>query len=224
MRRMVAPEGARSPCPALEPSAALAEGAGTAGGFRRPAMNWLTILLAVVIGFLTYRAYRNGFVRELVSLCAVVLAVPLAGIFYDDMYPKVEPIVDDQNLASLISFVAIMAGVIIGGQVISHLLKNVVHALNLGMVDHLAGGVFGFVKAVVICQVLLIVLVAFPKPDVTQTIDDSPLATQLIETAPAVLTVLPSNFDATINLFLDGAKAADAKLGPTKTPTPTPAR
>ena len=187
-------------------------------------MNWLTILLAVVIGFLTYRAYRNGFVRELVSLCAVVLAVPLAGIFYDDMYPKVEPIVDDQNLASLISFVAIMAGVIIGGQVISHLLKNVVHALNLGMVDHLAGGVFGFVKAVVICQVLLIVLVAFPKPDVTQTIDDSPLATQLIETAPAVLTVLPSNFDATINLFLDGAKAADAKLGPTKTPTPTPAR
>ena len=76
-------------------------------------MNWVTLLLAVVIGLFTWRAYRNGFVRELVSLSAVILAVPIAGIFYDDMFPKVQPIVDNRPLASLISFIAILGGVII---------------------------------------------------------------------------------------------------------------
>ena len=188
-------------------------------------MNWLTILLAVVIGFLTYRAYRTGFIRELVSLSAVVLAVPIAGVFYDDMFPKVEPIVDDEQLASLISFVAIMAGVIIGGLVVSHLLRNVVHALNLGMVDNVAGAAFGFLKAVLICQVLLVALVTFPNPDLRESVDNSPLATELVETAPVVLTILPSHFDESIGLFLDGAKDVGTKLGagaarPTATPTP----
>jgi membrane protein required for colicin V production len=185
-------------------------------------MNWLTILLAVVIGFLTYRAYRNGFILELVSLSAIVLAIPFAGIFYDNMYPKVQPLVDNQQLASLVSFLAIMAGVIIGGQVAAHLLKNVVEALNLGVIDHTAGALFGFVKGIIICQALLIAFVTFPSPDITGAIDDSPLARQLLDGAPAVLTVLPSHFDESVHYFLDHATTLDQALGSNTTPTPTP--
>ena len=89
-------------------------------------MNWLSLLLVAAIALVTWRAYRTGFVRELVSLGAVILAIPIAGIFYDDMYPKVHPIVDSRLLANLISFLAIFVAVIIGGQVASHLLKRVV--------------------------------------------------------------------------------------------------
>ena len=103
----------------------------------------------------------NGFVRELVSLCAVILAIPVAGVFYDDMYPKVSPIIANDNLAALVSFISILAGVIIGGQVVAHLLKRAVAILNLGTADRLAGGVFGFLKAAVDIQAILISLVAF---------------------------------------------------------------
>jgi membrane protein required for colicin V production len=181
----------------------------------------LTLVLAVAIGFLTYRAYRSGFIRELVSLCAIILAVPFAGIFYDNMYPKVQPLVENQELASLISFLSIMAGVIIGGQVIAHLMKNVVDALNLGVIDHAAGALFGFLKGVVICQVLLIAFVTFPRPDITETIDESPLATQLLDSAPAVLTVLPSHFDESVAFFLKNARTLDQKVGPSPTPSGT---
>ena len=184
-------------------------------------MNWLTVVLALLIGFLTYRAYRNGFVQEFVSLAAVVLSIPLAGIFYDNMFPKVQPIVDDETLASLISFLAIMGGVIIGGQLAAHLLKGFVHALNLGFIDTVGGTLFGFIKGVVISQVLLVALVTFPKPDIQDSIDESPLATQLLEGAPIVLTVLPSHFHDTLATFLDGATTLDKKLGgPGATPTP----
>jgi membrane protein required for colicin V production len=183
-------------------------------------MNWVTVLLVAVIGTMTFRAYRNGFVRELVGLCALILAVPIAGIFYDDMYPKVEPIVDNEKLAALISFVAILGGVIIGGQVLAHVLKRGVAMLNLGGFDRLSGAAFGFVKAVVLCQVVLIVLVVFPSPDLTDDIDNSPAATALLDSAPVVLAILPGKFQKALDAFLDGVKQVSQPGATGRTPTP----
>lgn len=167
-------------------------------------MNWLDIVLLGTIGIVTWRAFANGFIRELVGLCASFLAIPIAGIFYDDMYPKVHPIVDNDNMASLVSFLAILIGVVIAGQVAGHLLKRTVAMLNLGAADHLAGALFGFAKIVLIVEVVLIALVVFPKPDLQDAIDDSKVATALLDAAPAVLAFLPGDFDQKLDDFLDG--------------------
>ncbi len=180
-------------------------------------MDWLSILLVAVIGFVTWRAYANGFVRELISLCAVILAIPMAGIFYDDLYPKVHPIITNDTLAALVSFLSIMAGVIILGQVAAHLVKQAVAALNLGAADQLTGGLFGFLKAVIVIQVLLIALVHFPRPDVRDAIDESPVATRLLDYAPLPLAILPGDFDTAIDGFLDGVVEA---VGGEPTATP----
>ena len=167
-------------------------------------MSWVTIVIVVIIGFMTYRAYRNGFIRELVSLTAVILAVPIAGLLYDDLLPKVEPIVDNVQLASLVAFLAILAGVIIGGQVLAHLLKRTAEVMNLGSVDHAAGAAFGLLKGIIICQVLLIALIIFPKPDLRGAIDDSRVATVLVNGTPMVLGILPGQFDNAVDLFNQG--------------------
>jgi membrane protein required for colicin V production len=166
-------------------------------------VNWVTLVLVVVIGLLTWRSYSTGFIRELVSLASVILAVPVAGIFYDDMYPKVHPIVDSVALANLISFMSLLAGVVIAGQIASYLLRETANALNLGEADHLAGAAFGLIKGILLCQVVLIALVAFPKPDIRDEIDRSPVATALLDSTPLVLSILPSNFDAQVDFFLD---------------------
>ncbi len=166
-------------------------------------MNWLSILIIAVIALLTWRSYSAGFIRELVSLAAVILAVPVAGVLYDDLYPKVHPIVDSVALANLVSFLALFTGVIIAGQVLSHLLRQTAEALNLGSVDKLAGGAFGFIKGVLVCQVILVALVAFPTPDFRDEIDASPVATQLVAGTPFVLAILPDNFNDEIDGFLD---------------------
>lgn len=170
-------------------------------------LDWVSLLILAVMGFLTFRAYRNGFIRELVSLCTLILAIPIAGIFYDDMFPKVEPLVDNEKLAALISFVAILAGVVIGGQVLGSMLRSVVDALNLGFADRGAGALFGFLKAVVACQVVLTALVVFPSPDLREEIDDSPVATTLLDTAPVVLGFLPGTFDRGVDAFRNAADA-----------------
>jgi membrane protein required for colicin V production len=177
-------------------------------------LNWVTLLIVVTIGFLTWRAWRNGFIRELVSLAAVVLAIPIAGIFYDDLYPKVEPIIDNPIAAALVSFLAILAGVIIGGQVAAYLLRRSVEIINLGSADNLAGAAFGFVKGILVCQVILIAFVAFPRPNMREAIDGSAAAQVLLDGTPFVLTILPGAFDEAIDLFLDGASSLDDEVGP----------
>jgi len=173
-------------------------------------VNWVTITILVVIGFLTFRAYRNGFIRELVSLTAVILAVPIAGLVYDDLLPKVEPIIDNRLLASLVSFLAILAGVIIGGQVVAHLLRRMAEIMNLGGVDHAAGAAFGFLKGVIVCQVILIALIIFPEPDLREDIDNSSLATALVDGTPMVLGILPGQFDNAVDLFNEGIDHLEA--------------
>jgi membrane protein required for colicin V production len=185
-------------------------------------VNWLSLLLIAIVGFATWRAYVNGFVRELVSLCVTILAIPLAGIFYDNLYRKLHPIITNRDLAYLISFLAILVGVVIAGQVAAHLLKRTVAMLNLGAADRVAGGAFGFLKAVVLCQVVLIALVAFPEPDLQASIDDSDVATKMLDAAPAVLAFLPATFDRAINAFLDGVDVAKSVDQPGATPTAIP--
>ncbi|MGH2634377.1 MAG: CvpA family protein [Tepidiformaceae bacterium] len=189
-------------------------------------MNWLTILLVAVIAFVTWRAYANGFIRELVSLSAAILAIPMAGIFYPHLYKKLSPIITNHTAAYLISFLAILAGVIIAGQVAAHLLKRTVAMLNLGAVDKLAGGAFGFIKIVIICQVILVALVRFPSPDLQSSIDSSAAASKLLDTAPAVLAFLPKTFDTAISAFNSGLATANGVegglAGPTPGATPTP--
>jgi len=175
-------------------------------------VNWLDALLVAAIGFAAFRGYISGFIRELVTTLSVILAIPIAGILYDDMYPKVQPIVENEQLAALISFLAILLGVMIAGQVGAHLLKRTAEILNLGALDHLAGGVFGFFKAVIICQVVLIAFVTFPKPDLREEIDDSRVATVLLDAAPTVLAFLPSAFEEGLDLFRERMADLEAQL------------
>lgn len=184
-------------------------------------MNWLSIGIIGIIGLVTWRAYTSGFVRELVSLCVTILAIPVAGIFYGDLFRKLHPIIENEDLAYLVAFLSILIGVVIAGQVVAHLLKRTVAMLNLGGADRLVGAAFGFLKAVILCQVVLIVLVRFPEPDLQGSIDDSDVATRLLDAAPAVLAFLPSTFDTTIHAFLGGVGVASQIQGALGSPTPS---
>ena len=166
-------------------------------------IHWLTILLLGIVALFTWRAYRAGFIRELVSLAAVILAIPIAGLFYDDLHPKVEPLIGSSVLAALISFGALLVGVIIAGQVVAHLLRKGATMLNLGIADRFAGGAFGLVKGLLVCQIILIALVAFPRPDLREHIDDSRAARTMLDGSHFVLALLPGTFGDSVSEFLE---------------------
>ena len=167
-------------------------------------MNWVSLVIVAIVALLTWRAFRRGFLRELVGLAALILAVPVAGVFYDDMVPKVEPIIDNALASALVSFAAIFLGVIVAGQLVGYFLRRSVDVLNLGGLDRLLGAAFGFLQGALLCQVALVALVIFPQPDLRASIEDSIIATRLLDGAPDVLAILPDHFREAVDLFLEG--------------------
>ena len=81
---------------------------------------------------------------------------------------------------------------IVAGQLIGYLLRRSADVLNLGGADRIAGGAFGLLQGLLLCQVLLVALVIFPQPDIRTHIEDSPLATRLLDGAPLALSILPT--------------------------------
>ena len=168
---------------------------------RRAFVDWLSFLLLIFIALLVVRAWRNGIVREFIGLGALIIAVPTASAFYGDLTPKVEPIIDNLKLANLIAFLAIVFAVVIVGQLLSSMLSRIVQVLQLGAFDHSVGAGFGFLQGCLLIQVVLLVFISYPQPDLRTYIDSSLVATWLVDYSSLTRALLPGVFDSAIDIY-----------------------
>lgn len=115
-------------------------------------MNFLDLLIAIPLGFLIFKGYKKGLIYELASLAGIVigslLAVRLANWFSALIG------LDGEN-ALLIAFFIIFIAVIILSLFAAKLVERFVKLMHVGIVNNLAGALFGLLKGVCIVGVLL---------------------------------------------------------------------
>ena len=71
----------------------------------------------------------------------------------------------------------------------------------LGWADHIGGAAFGFLKGLIVAQVVLIIFAAYPSLNVDDDIAGSELAPYFVEDVDVLLWILPDNFDSRIDQF-----------------------
>ncbi|MQA01121.1 MAG: hypothetical protein GEU80_17700 [Dehalococcoidia bacterium] len=158
-------------------------------------MHWLDLLIVGIVAWSTFAAFTNGLIREVVQFAAVVVGLLLAGLFYNDLSRDIEFLVEHATTRNLVSFVAIFAGIVVLGQVAAAVLRRFASLLMLGPVDHLGGAAFGFVKAVLLVQVVLIAVAVFPPGEaLAKAVDDSTLAPMFLQDLPVAQAALPVEF------------------------------
>ena len=115
-------------------------------------MNFLDLLIAIPLGFLIFKGYKKGLIYELASLAGIVigslLAVRLANWFSALIG------LDGEN-ALLIAFFIIFIAVIILSLFAAKLVERFVKLMHVGIVNNLAGALFGLLKGACIVGVLL---------------------------------------------------------------------
>ncbi len=159
-------------------------------------MSWIDLLIVGVIAWFTFRAFANGLIREVVTLGALILGVVLAGLFYAELAADIEFLIDDGTARKLVSFIAILGGVVVLGQVLAAVLRRVASMLMLGPFDRLGGAAFGFAKGFLLVQVLLIAVAIFPASTaVAFAVDDAALTPFFLDSLPLVELTLPAEFD-----------------------------
>jgi len=174
----------------------------------------IDLVIVGIIAWMTFTAFTNGLIREVVKLAALVVGAVVAGMFYDDLSANLAFLIDDETIRDLLSFAALLGGAIILGQLAAMMLRGTARLLMLGPFDHVGGAAFGFVKGVILVELVLISISVFPaSSDVALAVDDSALAPVFLEHAPVVELALPTEFDNALDTLRDWQASLPAAVG-----------
>ncbi|MFC1932338.1 CvpA family protein [Chloroflexota bacterium] len=160
-------------------------------------MSWLDIVILVVAAIATFLGLRIGIIKAALSLAGLIVGVILAGRYYAPLSEQLS-FIPQAGVAEVVAFAIILIGIMVIASVLAVLLKWVASVVMLGWVNRLGGAIFGLVLGAIFCGALLATWVKFL--GIAMAISKSALAVILLDRFPAVLALLPSEFDA-IRLF-----------------------
>lgn len=163
------------------------------------AWNWIDWILAAIVLVSVLAAIRKGFVRELISLAAVIAGLVVAALEYHRAAAWFEDLTRSHEVAQAAGFLVLFLAVLLLGLIVSVVAAKLVKTAGLQWFDRFLGGVFGLVRGVAVDCVLLMILLAFAiKP---AAVKRSLLAPYVTTGARALALVMPSDLKAQ---FRDG--------------------
>jgi membrane protein required for colicin V production len=109
--------------------------------------------------------------------------------------------IDDHIAANVLGFVMLFGSVALAGQLAAIVLKRWAALFRLGWLDHLAGAAFGLLKGLILVEIFLILFTTFPYLGLDDTIQDSAIAPLFLDGGPALLKLLPGEFNRAVEAF-----------------------
>jgi len=164
-------------------------------------VNWLDIVIVVTIVAFTVTAYSAGLIREVVTLVGMIAGIIIAGLLYDNLASEFS---DNDDAALAISFLVLLGSVYLIAQICAYIIKKAASLVMLGWLNHIGGVFFGFLKGILVVEVVLLVFAAYPGLGMDGAVDGSGLAPLFVEDVDFVLILLPSDFDDRVAEFLLG--------------------
>jgi len=179
------------------------------------AWNWLDWVLATVIVVSVVTAMMKGFVREMISLAAVIAALIVAAVKYRQVAVYFEDITKSHEVALGAAFLTLFVGILFLGALISLLAQKLIKTAGIHWFDRFLGGVFGLVRGVLVDSVLLMVLVAFAiKPG---SVQKAVLAPYVTTGARVIVLAMPdelkTQFRAGFEQFRQALAQSDKAAG-----------
>ncbi|MBI2329742.1 MAG: CvpA family protein [Chloroflexi bacterium] len=161
-------------------------------------MNWLDIAILVVVVIPVFLGFRIGLIKAVLSLAGLVLGIILAGYYYAPLSRQLS-FVPQAGMAEVVAFAIILIVIMVITSLLARLLKWATSVAMLGWVNHLGGAVFGLVLGALFCGALLATWIKFL--DISEVIRASSLAVILLDRFPAVLALLPEEFNSIRSFF-----------------------
>lgn len=155
-------------------------------------MNPLDVVVVVIlVASVGYGLYR-GFIMEVFSLVAVILAFFAANFGHHLLMPSIVEHVDSEGLARFISYFLMFSGVSFLVMITGLIVRRLMKAVLLGWLDRLAGGALGLVRGTVISLILLALATAFLDTD-NPTLRESQVAPQAVVLTEQILRLTPES-------------------------------
>jgi len=149
-------------------------------------MNYLDIIIAVPLLYGLIKGFSNGLVKEVTSLLSLFVGVYVAINFSEYLEPKFIDILDGyQEFVPVLAFGVLFLVSVLCIKALGFVVDKLTKALALGFFSRLFGGVFGFLKVVIIFSFLLFVITDYNLVN-KQTKEDSVLFEPLRDVAKMI--------------------------------------
>lgn len=128
-------------------------------------MSILDIIIGLPILYFGYKGAVNGFVKEVLNIVAIILAVFLTINYMDAFGDVIAPLFE--NNPSYIPFasgVILFLGTLIFVALVAYLAKKFIEAVKLGAINRAFGALFGALKISMLISAILILLAGFNFP------------------------------------------------------------
>ena len=160
----------------------------------------LIIIIPLVLGAIG--GFRKGFILEIITLLALILAVIGAFHFLHwGMSMLTENFQLSGRFLPFLAFVLIFVGIIAIVNMIGQALKKIIQMAFLGGIDKIAGAVLGALKFVFLFSILIWVFQVFGIEIPQHLQDDSFLYTYVVALAPVTVELFSFIIPATSNLM-----------------------
>ena len=176
-------------------------------------MNYLDIIIAVPLLYGLIKGFFNGLVKEVTSLLALFIGVYVAINFSEYLEPKFIDILDGyQEFVPVLAFGVLFLVSVLCIKGLGFVVDKLTKALALGIFSRLFGGVFGFLKVVVIFSFLLFVITDYNLVN-KQTREDSVLLEPLTDVARIITPPLKKH-QSILDKIDKGTKKVKEKINP----------
>ncbi len=164
-------------------------------------LNVLDVVIVVVAAGIGFWGWRMGILRASVALLAIVVGVVVAGLYHERVFVDLAIAETPSGTMKAASFFLILTLVSVGGYILGTFLRGVATVLLLGWADRAAGGLFGVLFGLLLMQATFAMLVYAGLGHVDGVVGQSAIGMAMLDNAPVVRALLPSEFDLAIQSF-----------------------
>lgn len=167
-------------------------------------MNWLDVAVIVTVILTTLVGLIRGLFSSIWGLITLTVSTFVAGMLYPVAWAFIIPLGLPPNVAPLLSFVLVylFTSLTLFAPVEVFIRGRDIELVLPSCQDHLAGGALGFIQGLAFTQLALILLVHSPILGIEDALHHSALTAIMIGGKPALLGLLPSEFQDVV-LFFD---------------------
>jgi uncharacterized membrane protein required for colicin V production len=169
-------------------------------------VDWLDAAILLTFFWFGFTGFASGLLRSGVTLVAFFLGAVLAVLLYPRLASDLRIMVPDDTVARILALVAIFAATALAGQLVAVVLKPMVAVFFFGPLDGFGGLILGLLKAFILIEVFLVVLVQFQGRSgaVAGVLGHSLLAAYLLKDVPLLNSIVPPAFRVAVNQFVGG--------------------
>lgn len=165
----------------------------------------IDIIIVIIVLYFLVGGVRRGLVRQVLEVVGIIAAFMCAFYLAHHLAVYLRPRLDiSYNILTVISAVIIFTGVIIGFHFLGLAIRKFLSITLLGSFDRVMGGIFGGIKGLLLCSLLLIVLTALPLPkDLRKKLRDDPVVTYVRPLLPVLFNTFLSSTNLSFNEVIE---------------------